>query len=909
VKRHLRAQLAHDRPGLRKLSVEARRSSLPPARLLDLSRSLFREGERDEGLALLRWARDRHPTDFWLHLALGSNLDGDERKKPGAVELEEAIGCLRAALALRPATVAVYFNLGHALHRKGQLDEAILAYREAIRLKKDYATAHASLGWVLLNKGEMDESIVESRQAIRLYKASPEAYSAHHNLGLALLAKGQVDEAIAEQREAIRLRKDIAEFHSGLGTALRTKGLLDEAIAEHRQAILLKKDYAGAHTDLGVALYDKGQVDEAIAEYRQAIGLYKASPEAYGAHHNLGNALCDKDQLDEAILAFREAIRLKKDFADAHTGLGNALYRKGQVEEAIAEFRLAIEIKKDYALAHNNLGRALMAKGQVDEAIAAYQEAIHLQETGPGAQSPLPYLNLANAFKDKGHLEKAIASYRQAMRISPGCAAAEVRQCERFLELDGKLPGIRAGKITPASPQERIDLAQLCSLKRLHHAAARFYAEALAQEPGLANDRNAGHRYNAACAVALAGCGQGQDAGKLEDKERARLRRQALDWLRADLEAWARLLDKPSDKDLPVLLKQMRYWLVDPDFVGVRGPGAFARLPEAERPPWWKLWNDVTATRNRARALLNLKEDNSSDELAAAWRAVALYPQMPEAHFALGYWLGGRDRAGQLAAFRKAVELDPAYGLAYFRLGQTLLHATANPSKAEVEEALAAYSKFVELEPGNNGGWYNRGLAYQKLGRWQKALDDYSRAIQLISTHSAALLGRAEVRAAQGQWDRAVADYGKAIEAAESYPLMRRRAYNGLAWLLATCPDARFRDPARAVGLARQAVALMPQGSVHRYHTTLAAACYRAGDAKAALAALGESRAPDAVDWFLLALSHQKLGAPKEARKSYEQAVRWMEQNAASLSGDPVREEELRRFQTEATEVLGLKHK
>jgi len=38
-----------------------------------------------------------------------------------------------------------------------------------------------------------------------------------------------------------------------------------------------------------------------------------------------------------------------------------------------------------------------------------------------------------------------------------------------------------------------------------------------------------------------------------------------------------------------------------------------------------------------------------------------------------------------------------------------------NPSKAELWEAVAAYSKFVELEPSNNGGWYNRGLAYQTL--------------------------------------------------------------------------------------------------------------------------------------------------------------------------------------------------
>jgi hypothetical protein len=45
----------------------------------------------------------------------------------------------------------------------------------------------------------------------------------------------------------------------------------------------------------------------------------------------------------------------------------------------------------------------------------------------------------------------------------------------------------------------------------------------------------------------------------------------------------------------------MRRWLADPDFAGVRGPEALARLPEAERPAWQQLWADVAATLAAAR--------------------------------------------------------------------------------------------------------------------------------------------------------------------------------------------------------------------------------------------------------------------------------------------------------------------
>src|SRR5262249_35070359 len=119
----------------------------------------------------------------------------------------------------------------------------------------------------------------------------------------------------------------------------------------------------------------------------------------------------------------------------------------------------------------------------------------------------------------------------------------------------------------------------------------RFFAEAFAEQPALAAKLD-DHRYNAACVGALAGCGQGTDAAGLPETERARLRRQALDWLRVEFDAWNGLLKKDSAGVRPLIVKQRQHWLKDTDFAGVRG-AALARLPEGERPAWQKLWADV----------------------------------------------------------------------------------------------------------------------------------------------------------------------------------------------------------------------------------------------------------------------------------------------------------------------------
>jgi hypothetical protein len=117
------------------------------------------------------------------------------------------------------------------------------------------------------------------------------------------------------------------------------------------------------------------------------------------------------------------------------------------------------------------------------------------------------------------------------------------------------------------------------------------HADAFAAEPRLADPLRTPHRFSAACAAALAGCAQSADAPP-DEPERARLRRQALAWLRADLTALQELFGKEPEKSRAFVQGKMRLWRQEVDLAGVRGP-ALARLPEQERAAWQQLWDDV----------------------------------------------------------------------------------------------------------------------------------------------------------------------------------------------------------------------------------------------------------------------------------------------------------------------------
>jgi serine/threonine protein kinase/tetratricopeptide (TPR) repeat protein len=257
------------------------------------------------------------------------------------------------------------------------------------------------------------------------------------------------------------------------------------------------------------------------------------------------------------------------------------------------------------------------------------------------------------------------------------------------------------------------------------------------------------------------------------------------------------------------------------------------------------------------------------------------------------------DRA--IADYSRAIELKADFAEAWSERG------SARQELRQYDKAIADYSRAIELNSKDAITWNNRGNAYRKLGQDDKAIADYSRAIQLDRKYVTAWFNRGFAHLNLAEYDKAIADLEMAVKVGPDHA----RALNDLAWLLATCPDAKLRDPKRAVEHGKKAVELAPKDG-NRWNT-LGVAHYRAGDWKGAVAALNKStelrKGGDALDWLFLAMAHWKLGNHKEARKWHNQAVAWLDKNKTKLAKDKTQATELRRFQDEAEEVLELKKK
>ncbi len=230
---------------------------------------------------------------------------------------------------------------------------------------------------------------------------------------------------------------------------------------------------------------------------------------------------------------------------------------------------------------------------------------------------------------------------------------------------------------------------------------------------------------------------------------------------------------------------------------------------------------------------------------AAYWRnsetlwehALAVTTENDVAHNNLGYLSvdrGQLDKAMwhfESASRIRSGKLDPHYNLGTAFVEMNIGDALAR--KGQPDEAMAHFEKAIRLQPDYAGAYYNRGNVLYAKGRIDEAIPDFQKALQFQPSHADAHTGLGNALLNKGDLKNAIDHYKEATALAPNDPHSR----NNLAWVLSTSSDPSIRNGAKAVELARQAVALS-SGKDPVFLRTLAAAYAETGrfsDADAAL--------------------------------------------------------------------------
>jgi eukaryotic-like serine/threonine-protein kinase len=472
-----------------------------------------------------------------------------------------------------PDDFSVNFASGKLLREEGKPEEAVACYRKAMQIRPEAAVVN-NIGLALYDAhtragdGIWEEAIDCYQKILDQDRRSAPA---QNNLGVVLKVrgdKGDWDKAEEHFRLALQLDPGSAPAHCNLGVMRAFKGDLAEATEHFLEALRLDPRCALAHYHLGVVLLGKDRMDTTHDTYQRALRNdpknRRMNEEIFHVAHTCALEHC------------QWALQLDPRWALTPSALGLAPQARRRLAEALDHYDQALANDPQLAVAEGARGQALLALGRFREARTATRRCLELLTRDSRGVEP-----------------KALASARQNL-------PAQLPRCEGLLALEHRLPAIlRREEMPPAG--ERREFAELCAMKGQYAAAAGLYADVFAAAPRLAEDLDAGHRYNAACAAALAGFGRGADTAELSDVERARWRRQARTWLRADVAVWARKLDTgvPAERDL-VRRLSARWW-GDPGLAWLHEAGVVEELPPAERQEGLALWQDAGALLRRAQ--------------------------------------------------------------------------------------------------------------------------------------------------------------------------------------------------------------------------------------------------------------------------------------------------------------------
>jgi tetratricopeptide (TPR) repeat protein len=388
-----------DRSRLEDLARKAPLDRLPAATLITLESNLRAQGLHRDAVELLTRAQPRYSGDFWINQDLGCALMSTH---PG--RMDEAVGYLRTAIALRPQSPGARVNLAYALRASGRLDEAIAEYQEAVRLKPDYGAARWNLGEALTDRGRPQEAIAQYQEAIRIH---PKEGTYYHSLGDALEKAGQLDEAVAALEEAIRLSPDNPYVYTSLGFILLRKGRREEAILSTRKGLAIQEarvakspgdagqrhHLTGMQCNVAINLRRRGEYGEAESLLLRAVETETQLLAESPTNRNY------RDYLANIYVTLANVYSAVGKHSEAETASRNALTHRKQLA---AEVPTNAEYRTRLANIHAQLAEVLIARKQHEEAEAHYTQAIEVlkQLVADSPRTPSYRFDLADVLHD-----------------------------------------------------------------------------------------------------------------------------------------------------------------------------------------------------------------------------------------------------------------------------------------------------------------------------------------------------------------------------------------------------------------------------------------------------------------------------------------------------------------------------
>ena len=738
---------------------------------------------------------------------------------------------------------------------------------------------------------------VESPKADRLLKAALE--SAWRGTGEYAEPYEDTDAKISLRESLLTELPDREEASSQRANLLLTLGILNwrkgdfERAAQQLQDALklaskLEDNWfeAECYNALALIWSSTEQNDEAIDAYKQAIHL---APDQIFAWNNLGNLCVKIGRNDEAMIAFRKAVECNPKDPIAWNGLANLYFGLGYVDDAIAAYRKAIQYTPAFAQPWNGLGDVYASMGRTDEAMKAYHKSIELNK-----QYVTPWIRLGLLYTKQERYRDAARAYQRALALDPhasriwndlGCIYLKTEAMEdaadafsKAIDLDrgyGWAYGNLAYTFTLQGKCKPAVSLLLRSIELLQSDKDKAVSwNRLGSVYRFLNDYdNAISAYQMADQLDPPHAAARQTETELLEEAASQIATQEPDPdLEPDAEQSAPAEDAPRPAVVPAAVEQQV------EAAPGEVPPAQLADPTLDAPAWlFPSQDDTSASADASPSGASASAASRAGTNPAAGKpgerteATALNMDAQKWNEEGNACFGRGAFEEAIAAYNKAIQLDPLSGIPYTNLALTylnqgqfaeaillfqrsieLLHSDAEKAVSwnglgnayrrinDYAGARAAYQKAAELDPATAGirdraddfkaaglprdaqGWLDLGELHVRSGAIGDAVDAFQRAVELDPHAGGAYENLARALISQGRYQDAIPFLQKNID------LLEDNKDKAAAWNRLGNAYRKLNDYDNAIKAYQKAVVLADEGVdlLTRTRFSLLSNCY-----------------------------------------------------------------------------------
>lgn len=217
------------------------------------------------------------------------------------------------------------------------------------------------------------------------------------------------------------------------------------------------------------------------------------------------------------------------------------------------------------------------------------------------------------------------------------------------------------------------------------------------------------------------------------------------------------------------------------------------------------------AHNNLGNALLKMGQPDEA--ISHYEKALEINPKFTDARYNLG---GSLLQKGQLAEasshFETVLQIKPDHEGARINLGLVFFR------QGKIDDAIKCYKEVLTLHPNSSEAYNNLGNAFFQKARPQDAIPFYNKALSIRPDNAEAHLNLGNVHLLAGNIHQALVEFEKSLGTNAKQPGL----LNLVAWILATCPDEKFRDGPKAVRFAEKLNGMSPVASPLHLHTLAA---------------------------------------------------------------------------------------